>query len=792
MNAPLIPSGDNGFLFVDARSNPLTLPPGTLTNAINLRLDRGMLQPRRGSAKLADNILINAEQLALDFNLAADKAVTSLTYAFGIVTVNCPGHGVSNGQMVNLNGKGPDGWFGDFRMTVIDVDHLTYALPAEPVEAATGVTADGVEVTSLAYAGGTVTAVAVGHGFATGRVPNIKGRGASQWFGSYPITVVDADHFTYAIPEAPSAAASDVVLNAGPVLYEASGEAIHALEVFQSDFVQDAKQWLVAVATTAAYLLNFDAGGEYLIPTADSTDVTADDDTITVDAAAPGVPTIYLSFPDGETVDDDDTLSVLQTADGLYILRGREAAGEWAWREVTAGNVTYAAGVVTVVFVAHGFLDGQRVATTGADQEAYNVQADITVIDADTFTYPIGFAPATPATGSIWVRRVKAPLVWPGTGTAFQRVPGGSNPDGDTYERLPASGVACQLNGQVVVLDGRNNVQVMNVGSPNEGDPFQKAFSANLGGNDAIVALAPYTDNQLFIPGSRTLYGATIVLDNTGTSIDYAASKLRELSRAFGCAAKDSVQVTGTAIYWLSNYGVHSLSNLDSQDLALRALMEPISKPIEPWIGEINWAYAHRSKSAWHNSAYYLAVPTGDAQWPNEIFVWSAIAGGWVSRDQYPFAINHLKPAQFDGQERLYAATRDGGIYLLEERNFGDQYPGGARDIVARAEGRMLDWQSHGRKRVTRLFLNASLCALGGSVTGSVRGFNPDNVQVVASEVNAGAQASDEDITRRVNMRTNHAQFILELLGAETMVRRAILEASIALQEPVGGARTES
>jgi len=721
-NAPLIPDGDRAFVRVDARSNPRGLPEGMLINAVNLRLEQSQPSPRKGCARLAENILINAEQLQVGFALAEDKVVTSLSYDFGVVTADCTGHGYVEGQVINLTGGGPQGWYGDFR-----------------------------------------------------------------------VSVPDADHFTYSIPADPEGAAVDVVANGGPVIYDASGEAIHALGIFRSSFALDARQYLVAVGSSAVYLMNFDLGGVYLLPGADSEDVTADSTELTADAAAPGVPTIYLTLPAGEIVEDEDTLSLLQTADGLYLFRGRKPQGEWKWKLLEAGAVTFSAGTVTVALTAHGYLNGQRVAMIGADQAAYTVQADITVVDADHFTFEIeaSFAPASPATGTIRVRRVKAPLVWAGTGVSFTRVPGGSNPAGATYGRLPATGEACELNGQVIALDGRDGVQVMNVGSPNEADPFDKSFRANLGGNDELIGVAPYTDNQLFIPGDHTLYSATIVLNEDGTAIDYAQSKLRELSRAFGCKAKDSIQVTGTAVLWLAHTGVHMLSNLESQDLALRALMEPLSGPVTPWVREINWAYAHRAKSAWHDSCYWLAVPTGTAQWPNEIFVWSALAGGWVSRDEYPFAINFLQPAQFQGQERLFAATRDGGLYLLHERNFGDQKPGGVADVVGRLEGRYLDWNSDDVKRVTRLMADVVLAARGGQFAATVRTFNPDDEALVATEINPEGTTEDEDVLRKVGRKCRYAQVVIEMLGADTRVRRAALEAALPPEPPGQTARTQ-
>lgn len=721
VDGPAVFAGDAGFSMVNALSNPLSLPAGVLTKAVNLRLDKGMPTPRKGSARLAQNILVNAEQLTLSFDLAPDVAVTSLSYSFGVVTAYAPGHGLSTAQLANLRGDGPAGWYGDFR-----------------------------------------------------------------------VTVVDANTFTYTIPSDPGGAASNVILNAGPVLYDSSGEKIHALGLYESEYIQEAREYLVAVGTNAAYLMNFDLGGVYLIPDVSSEDITADSDEITVDAAAPGVPTIYLTYPAGETVDDDDVLSVVQAVDGLYLFRGRSPAGEWQWRTLDAGTMTYAGGVVTVHFAGHGFANDQRIKLEGADQAAYNVEVEITVVDADHFTYPVSFDPGTtPATGTIRMRRVKAPLVWSGVGTAFTRAPGGSNPAGATYERLPATGIACYANSQMVAVTGRDGVQLMDVGDPNTADAFQKSFRANLGGNDEVVAVVPYAGPQMLIAGKRSLYSATIVLDSTGTKIDYAASELKLLSPAFGCAAKGSVQVVGQTIFFLSRYGVHTLSNLASQDLALRALSEPLSRPVDPWFADVNWAYAYRAVSAWHDNRYFLAIPTGKNEWPNEVFVWCALTQGWESRDQYPFAINFLQTGQFAGQERLFAGTRDGGIFLLHEREFSDQTPGGATDVTGEGETRLYDYADPSPKTFRRLLANVVL-PQGGTFTATVRAFNPDRDQVCAKVASLTAGENDWSVKRMVRMRGHYAAVNFQLMGAGSRVRSLALEAVLASVPPVSSARTES
>jgi len=65
-----------------------------------------------------------------------------------------------------------------------------------------------------------------------------------------------------------------------------------------------------------------------------------------------------------------------------------------------ACSITRSGTTATVTLTAHGFYTGQYVTIAGASQTDYNISAKITVVDANTFTYQVANAPATPATGS--------------------------------------------------------------------------------------------------------------------------------------------------------------------------------------------------------------------------------------------------------------------------------------------------------------------------------------------------------------------------------------------------------
>lgn len=77
----------------------------------------------------------------------------------------------------------------------------------------------------------------------------------------------------------------------------------------------------------------------------------------------------------------------------------------WTYRaaaaSVTLTSLTQANGIATAIKTAHGFADGDVVTHAGATPTGYNVTANVTVIDANTYTFHVSDALSSPATGTI-------------------------------------------------------------------------------------------------------------------------------------------------------------------------------------------------------------------------------------------------------------------------------------------------------------------------------------------------------------------------------------------------------
>ena len=155
--------------------------------------------------------------------------------------------------------------------------------------------------------------------------------------------------------------------------------------------------------------------------------IKKDDTETTIVFADDGVtPTIYLwdggttwtskrttSLVTGSKLRDvhfvlDDTLSIVDIAKLTPLMRwdgttvSRHLTGLAVAQPVSVTGITRTGTTATVTTaVAHGRATGDVVFIAGADQTDYNIEAEITVTGASTFTYEVANSPVTPATGTI-------------------------------------------------------------------------------------------------------------------------------------------------------------------------------------------------------------------------------------------------------------------------------------------------------------------------------------------------------------------------------------------------------
>ena len=118
--------------------------------------------------------------------------------------------------------------------------------------------------------------------------------------------------------------------------------------------------------------------------------------------------------------------ATLQTLRGMVVaLSGREVMqadainsnvayrvtvrqGQLEAASVSVTSITESSGTATVTAAAaHGLTTGEYMRVLGADQGDYNVRALATVTNTTVYTYPVSNSPASPATGTITLLRLR-------------------------------------------------------------------------------------------------------------------------------------------------------------------------------------------------------------------------------------------------------------------------------------------------------------------------------------------------------------------------------------------------
>jgi hypothetical protein len=146
---------------------------------------------------------------------------------------------------------------------------------------------------------------------------------------------------------------------------------------------------------------------------------------------------------------------------------------------------------------------------------------------------------------------------------------------------------------------------------------------------------------------------------------------MTQVSANIGCVSRHTIQNIGSAIFFLSDKGVYAFdvgvdaSNTRGVLTQFDLRSEPLSKPINDQILAEDMVEAQTSaRSVYFNNRYYLAFKNGTG---TRIYIFNSEIEAWESRDEYTFLIKDFVRRSDDTNERLYAATDDGKLILLEQ-----------------------------------------------------------------------------------------------------------------------------
>lgn len=155
----VVRDGDRGFTGFASRPNPLSLQSGVLQRCVNMRLDRGVAQGRKGLRRLAEEISSGDVPLTVPFQLAEDVPLVSLSRSGAVATgTTGAAHGWLLGRWVNVAGAtGPDGalYNGDFALSGVTSTTFSYGMTGTPAADAVGsLVANGGPLVRAGYSGG--------------------------------------------------------------------------------------------------------------------------------------------------------------------------------------------------------------------------------------------------------------------------------------------------------------------------------------------------------------------------------------------------------------------------------------------------------------------------------------------------------------------------------------------------------------------------------------------------------------------------------------------------------------
>jgi hypothetical protein len=500
-----------------------------------------------------------------------------------------------------------------------------------------------------------------------------------------------------------------------------------------------------------------------------------------------------LTYPTGATdeiIDPTDNVSMVQAFDRLYLLREADTSQPGFEQKYTAAaGITVSGTVATVNVLAHGYSADSRVRIEGSSSAAFSgheYQIASTATDSFDIAVPTGTTPD--ASANIRVRRVKPPIYWSGDPTTgFVRTTAGIPNVGISYRRMRSTAWASYINGRLIVPDGKQNVMLSDVYSPDVFDPFWASFRVGVGGDDRIMAVHPWVEGAFLVFCRKSIWLAEVnqfpSTDGSAFSIDTPVSKLTLLTDEVGCSARQTIATAGQFIYFLSDAGVY---RLDSKlDLKLRGETKPLSDPIANQLETLNADLIEYSVGLYFDNRYFLAVPLANATENNNgVFIYNQLNEQWETQDIYGFGVANFVVSNLNNRRRILISNRAGKLMLLDEIEAGDQSPDAEADVTTPVPGRIVTRRygmgTMSSKRFTRVLADAVLPSTGSiRVTANLR--NPDTNEVLVPGLeNTTGSGNDYSLKLPIRRKAHYAEITIETLAARPEIRNVSVEAALA------------
>ncbi len=621
---------------------------------------------------------------------------------------------------------------------------------------------------SISQVGDKITIVfATAHPFVTTTLANISGiTGLTpDPNGNRLITVIDSTTIEITVVGLSGSIAGNAVVGA-PRLEDNAVNSVYGSCLFSNPDTNNT-EYIVIATTEFAYAINLSDGTS-----------------------------IQIDYPSDVSISAN--VEMLQAFNQVFIFRNGLTALQWngdltgspAFDLVENGqysqpvyfsanqNTVILNGVVTISETNHGVTVGDRVYVIDKGSSSLEEKSDgyivATVPDQDSFTF---FA-AVPDLNShtvIYSRRIP-------TGTGFTHMP--APPFAIYHQRrlwMPYLYTMAGSSGSPTITSRgiTDEIIASDILDPNTYDQIYANYRIASGGADFVVAIQPFTEDNLVIFNRNTIHLVR------GVSGDVASTIVQEITREVGCLARKSVVQVGNQILFLSDNGVYAMTFEDLYNL--RGASVPLSESINPIIKQINTEYAKNAVAIYHDNRYYLSVPIGSSTENNAIIVYNFLTQGWESVDTVDapnWNVRNLIRAGSGSLNKLYAVNSFGGIHIIDDRNDDNDliinqisYPATPYGIASYITTRQYTAGTMDRKRYNSFELQIESSESNESdATISLETENPDSVEALdsVSDLLGEKLAISEDASVRGrcnNVRGYGAQFTISPTQGRPKIR---------------------
>jgi len=396
-------------------------------------------------------------------------------------------------------------------------------------------------------------------------------------------------------------------------------------------------------------------------------------------------------FPAGRTIAYGGVCDAMQALDKLYIFRGRETETRYgvgglssnSALDITHPSVAAGATVtVTATWIngySHQYAVGDEVTIFNildAQHPSFNatyIVTGVTNTTSFTFQYTNNTGTNINAAQHVYacVVKVKPPLIW--NGTAVTVAPQTSIPfniqtqSGYTTAEgsVPPADFGLYFQNRIICNITNQQLAISDILSP-VFDFTLNNFIINDGGNDSIVGVLPWVQNQFLAFMRKSIYLVYVETVGYGQNFDDpspgANSAVTVLSTDVGCLSRKSIASAGQFVFFLSSKGVHLLT--PQLDLKLLGNTVPLSEPIADFFDGINYSYASTAVSSYYNNRFYIAVP-----W-NEIGTYTATIPTYTGSQTHTITCTNVTGFNLQAGSQYTIQVNKGAVSLPSNYDF--------------------------------------------------------------------------------------------------------------------------